>query len=66
MLIRLNTGIVAKGLELHTGDIVDWQSDADCERFIERGIAVAASAADAKSERVRAYAPPKPTAADND
>lgn len=30
MFIRLNSGVVGKGIEFLPGDVVDWKDDGDC------------------------------------
>lgn len=61
MLLKLNTGITAKGFSAMPGDVVDWQCDADCGRMIDRGLATKATAEEIKAAagKVRSYTPGK-------
>lgn len=61
MLLKLNTGIAAKGVTFLPGDIVEWACDADAERMLKRGLASRPTASEVKAAegRIRNYAPPK-------
>lgn len=61
MILKLNTGIAAKGSNFLPGDVVEWLDDADCKRMIERGLASKATASEIKAAegKVRTYTPPK-------
>lgn len=61
MHLKLNSGIVGKGIVFDPGEVVDWKDDADCKRLIERGMATAATPEEIKTAggKIKSYSPGK-------
>lgn len=61
MIIKLNSGIVGKGIAFEPNDLVDWQDHKEAERLIEKGLATKATDAEVKAaaQNVKRYVAPK-------